>query len=211
MITLLFLVAGLTAFCVAGVYLVRFVIALWRRQWARLGRLVLESVALTVVFGAILWGCQQWRLHEWDRRMFGAVAHLEEPVFRFESERSISGKGWLMEVYDLPEALRERFAGDARALEGYPQLQRERRAWRAEKWRATPLDPAQNALASFVLSYAGDKERLAPYATEVAEILGRPGAFYSFLYQKKNGHYSDAELLVIDVAKGRLYIFSQNV
>jgi hypothetical protein len=172
---------------------------------------VLEFAVLMAVSGGILWGCQQWRLHEWDRRMFGTVAQLGKPVFRFESERTTSGKGWLMEVYDLPEALRERFAGDEQALEGYPQLHRERRAWRAERWRATPLDPAQNALASFVLSYATDKEQLAPYTTEVVDLLGRPGAFYAFLYQKKNGHFSDAELLVIDLAKGRLYIFSQNV
>lgn len=211
MITLLVLVVGLTAFCLGVVYLVRFVLALWRRQWARLGRLVLEFVVLMAVSGGILWGCQQWRLHEWDRRMFGTVAQLGKPVFRFESERTISGKGWLMEVYDLPEALRERFAGDARALEAYPQLQRERRAWRSEKWRATPLDPAQSALVSFVLSYATDKEQLAPYATEVTELLSRPGAFYAFLHQRKNGHYSDAELLVVDIAKGRLYIFSRNI
>lgn len=189
------------------VYSARMIRTLWRCEWKKAGHLIAEVLVILIVLCALLWGCLKLEHLEWEQKIFGRPAHLTKTVFHFESKRSLMGDGQIVEVYELPKTIRSRFAAaDPQLLEEFPKPPLAIGAWKSEKWRKTPLDSAHKDLLEFTLSPThGDKSVEAIFAN-IRNILGKPGAFYSFLHNGNMGRMENIELLVVDISKGKLYL-----
>lgn len=185
-----------------------------KKQWRRL---LVQITTPMVLLGALLIVTifvEKAAHKEYLRGIYDAEVELADPLFEYHSPRSIHGDGYSIGVYELPDAIRERFESvDTELLQEYPRHSGSRGSWDIEPWREAPFDPKFEAYLDFALSpYDRDEApELAKYFTAIRSALASGKTYYAFL---KYDHGSDLpgniDMYIIDLESGRLYEINHN-
>lgn len=187
--------------------------AFWRKEWRKaLLLLVAPVVGLAVLVG----GANVWERVEYQRYLdglFDARVELGKPIYGYNSERAINGDGYTIWVHELPGDVRRRFEmADAILMSEFPKKPKYRSKWREVTWRQGPLDKELREPVEFALLMTASyrPKEAEPYFAEVLEALRRPTTYYAMFFNGDTQSVTDADLFVIDLEKGRLYVINHN-
>ena len=199
---------------VASLPLLFFTIrAIIRKQWHKLRKIVITTavVALTAKVGMTLLHKAVGR--EYSAGVYDVSIDVDDPIFEYDSERSIHGDGYSISVYALPDSIRERFeAADDRLTSQFPKLPSYRNKWKVIRWQKTPLDPShQNYLAFAGSTYDAERsDGLPAHLGAMRDALSREGSFYAFLKFDHGSSPGNIDFFVVDLKGGKLYEINHN-
>ena len=187
--------------------------ALLRKRWRRAGRMA--------AIAGLFWGAMRLAALPLEAQaesdylalIFDAYANLKRPVFEYDSGRTIHGDGYSLSVYEIPQAIRQRFeAADERLRTFFPQRSEHREHWRAEGWREAPLDPAARKYIDFALcAYDEDQSsRLTAEYADIRDALTRRRTYYGFLVYDHGETPGNVDLFIVDLERDRLYMINHN-
>lgn len=186
---------------------------LWARRWKSAVGLTLMSL---VVLLGVIWVAGMSREHDRMRYwagLFATEVKPPPPLFDYDPPRTWLGDGFSLTVYELPDAIRQRFQdADQRLLTVHPQLPGMRRGWIVQTWTTGPLDKRSSTALDFAVGgpEARNREELARHVAVIRERITASRTFYAYFIEQYDTHITNVDLFIVDLEAQRLYILNMN-
>jgi hypothetical protein len=181
------------------------VFAVVQKRWRQV--VVLLALLVLLFFGLLTsTSILNGKAHsEYLTGLFDAQIRLGSTIYEYSSQRSFTGDGYSLSVYEIPKVVRARFdAADEQLLTEHPKLPSYRSHWNAERWREAPLAEAFQKYLEFALSHYDSTRapELKVHFSSIREAVSRDRVFYSFFHHDHGSRPANIDLFILDLAGG---------
>jgi len=167
-------------------------------------------LCLLVYFGlsvGLLPGSQRYQLWEYTRKVTGKG--LFQPIYDYDSQRSFTGDGFSILVFNLSERHASYFSTPPKSFyRDYPKKPLFSRGhWDQMNWRTGKPRVDEQRVIHFALQFSNIPS-VELYLKQIRISLAKPTTHYAYLYYKATGTVSDIDFFVIDPIDKRLYVIN---
>ena len=194
-------------------YLIWLIVTAIKKRWCKFGILVAVPVVayglLVIATGFIDRAAYKTYLSE----VFDTQVDFDDSIFEYSSDRSFHGDGYSIEVYELPDSIRERFeSADSELRKQFPKRPSYRADWETVTWREGPFDSSFDTYLEFALSTydVGESSGLSGHFDAIRSALKSDRTFYSFFKFGYGDLPGNIDMFIVDLEQGRVYKINHN-
>ncbi len=195
-------------------YLIWMIVTAFRRKWRKLAKQVYMPLLIVAALYLVSFPASLLENLVRDSRRFDAWAFFISARDSHETERSFTGDGFSISVFELPDSIRERFENsDDELRTEYPKRPWYRSDWEEiGHWRNGPIAPSSRDYVDFALD--GEEE----LTKKLRKSIGGERCFYAYIanvttWEDEFGNYrrpSDIDFFVVDLDEGLVWFINSN-
>ena len=161
-------------------------------------------------FGAVP-GSSAYKSCYYTRRWFGKAMLLGSPRFNYDSERSFTGDGYSIDVYDISDSFAAWAASPpADFSTSYPVNPGFRSHWKSTTWHKTPIPSEELKFLDFALDVYTSDPKLAAARSLLEKLANEPGNHISIRYFMHGDYVGDVDFFLLSPSEKVFILVNHN-
>ena len=192
-------------------YLIWVIRTAIRKNWKKLGYQIGVPIVAFLVLAGVSEVENSFAQKRYFEELFGVKGEFGTPLFKYDSDRSFTGDGNSIVIYELPPSIRARFeSADGKLLNEFPKRSGYPDGWEAVSWRESPMEDRFAQYRNFALSNLGRKggSEISNHFEAIRQSLSQSGNFYAFFHYDRGDYPGNIDFFVVDLKGSRLYLIN---
>lgn len=159
-----------------------------------------NNLLIVTLISFILLGCSSAFNQEYVSKTLGLNIKIEKKIFNSEDAINPQGEGFSLEVFTYDKNIKDIFIN----MNVFPKTNELRKDWKIALWQKTPFQN-KNVL-NLLFNYKIDDLKLKEQLKTIDKLLKSDDNYISYFYKDNNGEIYAADICILDIKSGKIYL-----